>query len=118
MRLCAAFAPASILVSRRQPRQVEQRCKEFLVRDKQRRYHAYLLRLWEVQTPEASVWRSSLEEPGNGIKKTFSSLSSLFAFLDEQITGCGQKEQDLVVPEDSIDKPYDRRQYSEQQKTD
>jgi hypothetical protein len=68
------------------------------VGDKQRGYHAYLLRLWKVQAPEAPVWRSSLEEPGNGMKKTFASLATLFAFLEEQ-TGDGDPRHQVNIEE-------------------
>jgi hypothetical protein len=67
------------------------------VSDKQRRYHAYLLRLWQVQTSEAAVWRSSLEEPGHGHKKTFANLSDLFAFLERLMAGHIELESEMAA---------------------
>jgi hypothetical protein len=50
-------------------------------------YHAYLLRLWRVQSQGQTQWRASLESPHTGERQSFSSLEQLFAFLSERCEG-------------------------------
>ncbi len=50
-------------------------------------YHAYLLRLWRVQSQGQTQWRASLESPHTGERQTFTSLEQLFAFLSERCEG-------------------------------
>ncbi len=58
--------------------------------DDQRAYHAYLLRLWRVNTGRSQVWHASLEDSQTGERKGFADLKSLCAFLEEQTTDRGQ----------------------------
>jgi hypothetical protein len=51
----------------------------------QRRYVAYLLRLWRSDSDDRSAWRASLEDPHTGERRGFADLESLFAFLKEQL---------------------------------
>ena len=44
---------------------------------------SYILRLWCVGEPQASVWHASLEDPSTKERFGFSSLEQLFAFLME-----------------------------------
>ncbi|UCC75795.1 MAG: hypothetical protein JSW37_09770 [Anaerolineales bacterium] len=57
------------------------------MREEQRRYLSYLLRLWQVGSGAEGVWRASLEDPHTGEHKGFGSLEDLFEFLGEQTTG-------------------------------
>jgi hypothetical protein len=52
--------------------------------DDQRIYHAYLLRLWRVNTGHSTVWHASLEDSRTGERKGFADLPRLLAFLEEQ----------------------------------
>ena len=51
--------------------------------NKQRRYHAYLLRLWQTGEGEPGVWRAQLEDPRTGERRGFADLASLFVFLND-----------------------------------
>jgi hypothetical protein len=48
-----------------------------------RRYHAYLLRLWQSGEEGSNTWRISVEDPHTGERRGFADLNSLFAFLKE-----------------------------------
>lgn len=48
-------------------------------------YFSYLLRMWQTADGEEHVWRASLESPGSGERRGFSSLAALVEYL-EQIT--------------------------------
>ncbi|MCE7985022.1 MAG: hypothetical protein DYG89_27930 [Caldilinea sp. CFX5] len=52
-------------------------------------YHAYLLRLWRVETQHtgAATWRASLEDPHTGLRLGFATLEQLFAYLMEVSEG-------------------------------
>jgi hypothetical protein len=51
----------------------------------QRRYRAYLLRLWQADCADGRiVWRAALEDARTGERRGFADLSRLFAFLVEQ----------------------------------
>jgi hypothetical protein len=50
----------------------------------QRRYLAYMLRLWEVSNDGQLAWRASLESPHTGERHGFADLEALFGFLEEQ----------------------------------
>jgi hypothetical protein len=52
--------------------------------DSQRTYHAYLLRLWRVNSGRSTVWHASLEDSRTGERKGFADLPGLWAFLEEQ----------------------------------
>jgi hypothetical protein len=54
--------------------------------DNQQGYFAYLLRLWRVDDGTTPEWRASLESPYSAERRGFSSLKTLFRFL-EQLTG-------------------------------
>jgi hypothetical protein len=49
-----------------------------------RTYHAYLLRLWRVNTGRAAVWHASLEDSRTSERKGFADLRALLAFLEEE----------------------------------
>ena len=50
----------------------------------QRRYVAYLLRLWLSDNAGEPVWRGSLEDPHTGNRLGFADLPSLFEYLRKQ----------------------------------
>ena len=52
--------------------------------DEQRPYHAYLLRLWQVNTATGPTWHASLEDSRTGVRKGFADLHGLLKFLEEQ----------------------------------
>jgi len=52
--------------------------------DDQPAYHAYLLRLWRVETGHGPLWHASLEDSHTGERTGFADLTSLWAFLEEQ----------------------------------
>ena len=53
--------------------------------NEQRRYMAYLLRLWQQGGGEQPQWRASLESPQRGERRGFASLVDLFGFLEYEI---------------------------------
>lgn len=53
--------------------------------DRQRRYKAFLLRLWQERSGGQWIWRASLEDPHSTMRKGFPDLERLFVFLKEQI---------------------------------
>ena len=57
------------------------------MRDQQRRYRSYLLRLWQETSDDALTWRVSLEDVMTRQHYTFSTVASLIAFLTAQPTG-------------------------------
>ena len=50
--------------------------------DQERRYLAYLLRLWQEGDGDPPQWRASLERPQSGDRLGFASLADLVAFLE------------------------------------
>ena len=48
------------------------------------KYLAYLLRLWQVQDPQGTAWRVSLEDVSTHARHGFASLKKAFTFLSEQ----------------------------------
>ncbi len=60
--------------------------------DDKRDYHAYLLRLWRVNTGRATLWRASLEDSRTGERKGFADLRGLLAFLEEQTNDIQQRD--------------------------
>ena len=52
----------------------------------EKKYRAYLLRLWCADTLDP-CWRASLEDPRTGERIGFASLEQLFAYLMEQVEG-------------------------------
>ena len=61
----------------------------------QRPYHAYLLRLWRVNTGRSQVWHASVEDSRTGERKGFADLRGLLAFLEEQTS-----DKDRLKPSD------------------
>jgi len=58
----------------------------------QRRYIAYMLRLWQAGNPPARlVWRASLEDPHSGERLAFRDQEALFAFLRDLLAGSPDK---------------------------
>lgn len=49
-----------------------------------RRYLAYLVRLWKVDMEEEFVWRASAQSPHTGERHAFADLALLVRFLEEQ----------------------------------
>jgi hypothetical protein len=51
----------------------------------QRRYRAYLLRLWQADDEDGHpVWRASLEDAHTGDRRGFANLPQLCAFLADE----------------------------------
>jgi hypothetical protein len=57
---------------------------EKLVKDRKRRYLAYLLRLWQVGDKGQLDWRASVENAHTGERRGFAGLAELFAFLENE----------------------------------
>ncbi len=53
--------------------------------EKQHRYHAYLLRLWQ-ESPQTD-WRGSLENPRTGERQHFATVNNLIAAIVQQTQG-------------------------------
>ena len=66
-----------------------------LVFGENRRYLAYMLRLWQVNTTDMAVWRASLEDPHTGEQKGFADLESLFMFLKKQTDGAVERAESV-----------------------
>ena len=62
------------------------------------RYISYMIRLWQVKAGRGWNWRASLESPGSGERRAFSSLDHLIAFLREQ-TGRKETEANEEIDE-------------------
>jgi hypothetical protein len=65
------------------------------VTEPERRYVAYLLRLWQMSEEGQVGWRASLENAHTGKRQGFSSLDDMFAYVMRQ-TGskCDADDQD------------------------
>ena len=51
----------------------------------QRRYRAYLLRVWQADDADGRpVWRAALEDARTGERRGFADLARLCAFLEQQ----------------------------------
>jgi len=59
----------------------------------QRRYLAYMLRLWQVSSDGEPIWRASLESPHSGERRGFANLEMLFAFLEAKTVELAQREE-------------------------
>jgi hypothetical protein len=57
-----------------------------------RRYAAYLLRLWQVQSESKTTCRASLESAHTGERVGFASLEELFTFLEQEVCQVAQKQ--------------------------
>ncbi len=51
--------------------------------DRQRRYRAFLLRLWQERREGRWIWRASLEDAHSHVRKGFPDLERLSAYLKE-----------------------------------
>lgn len=60
-----------------------------------RRYHSYLLRLWQVEQNGRLTWRASLEDAQTGKRLGFASPAALYAFLDELWTEQGRGSAEI-----------------------
>ena len=61
----------------------------------------YMLRGWqETGQAGAQFWRFSLEDPHTGVRRGFSNLAGLWAFLAEQLSDDGKPDEasDLFSP--------------------
>jgi hypothetical protein len=63
-----------------------------------KRYIAYMLRLWRVNSTELSDWQASLEDPHNGKQIGFADLVSLFSYLKDQ-TGKDRENEETLEDE-------------------
>jgi hypothetical protein len=63
-----------------------------MMADTQRRYRAFMLRLWQERSDGEWVWRASLEDPHSNARKGFPDLERLVVFLREQ-TEKGESEE-------------------------
>ncbi len=57
-----------------------------------RRYLAYLLRLWQVSDAGKITWRASLEDPHSGNRQGFVSFEALIDYLQELVLGSQNEE--------------------------
>ena len=55
-------------------------------------YLAYLLRLWQANSNEQTIWRASLENPHTGERHAFGTLDALFMFLGAE-TGAVTRQE-------------------------
>lgn len=62
-----------------------------------RRYLAYLLRMWQTQYDGQLVWWASIESPQTGERMGFSSPAAMYDYLKEKMEEVSQDSQ----PEDS-----------------
>jgi len=49
------------------------------------RYASYLLRLWQEQDEQTTLWRFSLDDPRTGERFGFADVETLLRFLNEQM---------------------------------
>ena len=64
----------------------------------EKRYFAYLLRLWRVNSTGILSWQASLEDPHNGKQIGFADLVSLFSYLKDQ-TGTDRGNDEFLEDE-------------------
>lgn len=63
-----------------------------LPEQEQRRYIAYLLRLWQTRSKRELVWRASLESAHTGERRGFANLTDLLTFLEQETTHAAQPQ--------------------------
>jgi hypothetical protein len=70
------------------------------VKQRERRYISYLLRLWQTRDEARSIWRASLEDPQSGERRGFADLEQLCVFLKQQTIADGpqSKRERKVMP--------------------
>ena len=67
----------------------------------QRRYRAYLLRVWQANDADGRpVWRAALEDARTGERRGFADLARLCAFLEEQAVSWA--EPDARLPDTEL----------------
>lgn len=76
---------------------------EKLVKDRKRRYLAYLLRLWQVRDKGQTDWRASIEHAHTGEKRGFAGLAELVAFLEHESGQVVQDQRALNTGEEGGD---------------
>ena len=54
-----------------------------MIADRQHRYRAFLLRLWQERSGGEWIWRASLEDPHSNIRTGFRDVEQLSAFLSD-----------------------------------
>ncbi len=54
------------------------------------RYHSYLLRCW---SEGPGVWRFSVEDPHTGVRRGFTEMAALVAFLEATLCEEGPEER-------------------------
>jgi len=52
--------------------------------DQKMGYCAYLLRLWQADQTDTTVWRASLQSSGSEERHLFANLEQLFTFLEQE----------------------------------
>lgn len=57
-------------------------------------YHAFLLRVWRIDTPDRPAWRASLEDPHTRQVARFDSPEALLAF----VRALGDADADGAAP--------------------
>ena len=70
--------------------------------EKERRYIAYLMRLWQIEKKGQLVWQASLEDARTGKRQGFSSVEALFDFVRQQMnstTATSRAENEADEPE-------------------
>ena len=65
--------------------------------EKERRYIAYLMRLWQIERKGQLLWQASLEDARTGKRQGFASVEALFDFLRQQMglttAACGARDE-------------------------
>ena len=64
------------------------------------RYFSYLLRVWQADGDDESVWRASLERPGGTKPRGFASLEEMCAYLRRQIAACPGSARPTTLAKD------------------
>jgi hypothetical protein len=64
----------------------------------EKKYFAYMLRLWRVNNTGGLGWQASLEDPHSGKQIGFADLVSLFSYLKDQ-TGKDQENEAALEDE-------------------
>lgn len=62
-------------------------------RSSQRRYHAYMLRLWVTTDTDGSAWRATLESVSDSERRSFVRPEELVAFLHKSLYDENQPEE-------------------------
>ncbi len=52
------------------------------------RYASYLLRLWQVQNDQQTIWVASIQDPTTGEKRPFANIGTLLQFLQVEFGEC------------------------------